>query len=213
MRLPPRDRRRVVAASADHMLCVGASAMELAAFTPMLYLIEGRELMLDLIDALCGARVTTNFVRIGGVSADMPEGFATSRCRGSTRRSSWSTTPTSCSRIIRSSAAGWRAPAICSPKDLVAWGVTGPMLRAGGVPYDIRRVASVSRLQRSRFRGSGRRAQRQFRSLPRAHGRDAAEPQHDSAMLRQASRRARSMPTIRACVGPPRAAFSTAWKS
>ena len=82
---------------ADHMLCVGAAAMELAAFTPMLYLIEARELMLDLIDALCGGRVTTNFVRIGGVSADMPEGFQRlCSTRGSTRRSSWSRTPTSC---------------------------------------------------------------------------------------------------------------------
>src|SRR6202040_4457024 len=77
---PPRcDYLRVIAGEisrlAHPMLCIGASAMELAAFTPMLYLIEGRELMLDLVDALCGARVTTNFVRIGGVSADMPQNF------------------------------------------------------------------------------------------------------------------------------------------
>ena len=59
----------------DHYLCLGAMALELAAFTPFFYLIEARELMCDLLDALCGARVTTNFIRIGGVSADLPDGF------------------------------------------------------------------------------------------------------------------------------------------
>ena len=75
MRLHPHDCAANCRGMADHMLCVGAAAMELAAYTPMLYLIEARELVLDQIDALCGGRVTSNFVRIGGVSADMPEGF------------------------------------------------------------------------------------------------------------------------------------------
>ena len=61
---------------ADHLLCIGASCLELAAMTPFLYLLEARELVWDLLDALCGSRVTTNYIRIGGVSADLPQGFA-----------------------------------------------------------------------------------------------------------------------------------------
>jgi NADH-quinone oxidoreductase subunit D len=125
---------------ADHMMCVGASAMELAAFTPMLYLIEARELMLDLTDALCGARVTTNFVRIGGVSADMPEGFsdfARARLDKAMLLVEDSNKLLTDNPVFRRRMEG---TGYLSPKDLVAWGVTGPMLRAGGVPYDIRRV-------------------------------------------------------------------------
>jgi len=142
---PPRcDYLRVIGGElsrlADHMLCIGASAMELAAFTPMLYLIESRELMLDLVDALCGARVTTNFVRIGGVSADMPEGFrefAIARLDKALALVEDADKLLTDNPVFRRRMEG---TGYLSPKDLVGWGVTGPMLRAGGVPYDIRRV-------------------------------------------------------------------------
>jgi len=58
------------------VLGVGAACLELAAMTPFLYLLEARDLIWDLLDALCGSRVTTNYIRIGGISADLPEGFA-----------------------------------------------------------------------------------------------------------------------------------------
>ena len=45
-----------------------------------------------------------------------------------------------------------------SPKDLIAWGVTGPMLRAGGVPYDLRRAQPYLAYGDRRFRRAGRRA-------------------------------------------------------
>src|SRR5579862_4438893 len=57
----------------DHLLCIGATALEMNAFTPFIYLFEGRELVWDLVNAMCGARVTSNYVRIGGVSADLPD--------------------------------------------------------------------------------------------------------------------------------------------
>jgi len=142
---PPRcDYIRVIGGElsriADHMLAIGASSMELAAFTPMLYMIEGRELILDLTDALCGARVTTNFIRIGGVSADLPEnfkGFATARLDQVLKLVEDTHKLLTDNPIFRRRMEGTgHLPA----KDLVAWGVTGPLLRAGGVPYDVRRV-------------------------------------------------------------------------
>jgi NADH-quinone oxidoreductase subunit D len=60
---------------ADHLTRCGAACLELAAMTPFLYGIEARELIWDLLEELCGARVTANFVRIGGVKHDMPPDF------------------------------------------------------------------------------------------------------------------------------------------
>jgi NADH-quinone oxidoreductase subunit D len=142
---PPRcDYIRVIGGElsriTDHMLAVAASSMEMAAMTPMLYLIEARELILDLIDSLCGARVTTNFIRIGGVSADLPEAFnefAVPRLDRALKLVGDADKLLTENPIFRKRMEGTgHLPA----KDLIAWGVTGPMLRAGGVAYDIRRV-------------------------------------------------------------------------
>src|SRR5262245_34001991 len=55
----------------DHLTCVGASAMELGAFTAFLYLLKAREWYYELLEELCGARLTVSYVRIGGVVKDL----------------------------------------------------------------------------------------------------------------------------------------------
>jgi NADH:ubiquinone oxidoreductase subunit D len=60
----------------DHLTCVGASAMELGAFTPFLYLLKAREWMYELLEKVSGARLTHSYVRVGGVSKDLPDNFA-----------------------------------------------------------------------------------------------------------------------------------------
>jgi NADH-quinone oxidoreductase subunit D len=144
IKTPPRcDYLRVIGGElsrmADHMLCIGSSAMELAAFTPMLYLLESRELMLDMIDALCGARVTTNFVRIGGLIADMPRDFkqlALPRLDQALKLIEDSDKILTKNPVFRRRMEG-TGP--LSREDAIAWGVTGPLLRAAGVAYDVRR--------------------------------------------------------------------------
>jgi NADH-quinone oxidoreductase subunit D len=64
-----------IARVSDHLTRCGAAALELQAMTPFLYGIEARELTYDLMELLCGARVTANYIRIGGVKHDMPQGF------------------------------------------------------------------------------------------------------------------------------------------
>ncbi|TFG96057.1 MAG: NADH-quinone oxidoreductase subunit D, partial [Myxococcales bacterium] len=59
----------------DHLTRCGAACLELQAMTPFLYGIEARELTWDLMEILCGARVTSNYVRIGGVKHEMPASF------------------------------------------------------------------------------------------------------------------------------------------
>src|SRR5690606_27358073 len=59
----------------DHLTCVGASAMELGAFTPFLYFLKFREWLFELLEELSGARLTYSYVRIGGVAHDLPPDF------------------------------------------------------------------------------------------------------------------------------------------
>jgi NADH-quinone oxidoreductase subunit D len=60
----------------DHLTCLAAGAMELGAFTVFFYLIKGREWLWELLEEVSGARLTHSYVRIGGVVADLPEGWA-----------------------------------------------------------------------------------------------------------------------------------------
>ena len=60
----------------DHLTCVGASAMELGAFTVFLYMIKAREFLWELVEDVTGARLTISYGRVGGVKADLPDGFA-----------------------------------------------------------------------------------------------------------------------------------------
>ena len=59
----------------DHLTCVGASAMELGAMSVFLYMIKAREFLYELVEEITGARLTISYVRIGGVKADLTEGF------------------------------------------------------------------------------------------------------------------------------------------
>ena len=61
---------------ADHLTCVGATAMELGAFTVFLYMIKAREYLWDLIEQVTGARLTVSYCRVGGVKGDLPDDFA-----------------------------------------------------------------------------------------------------------------------------------------
>src|SRR5207245_3363775 len=60
----------------DHLTCIAANGMQLGAFTVFFYFIKSREELYRLIEAICGARLTTTYTRVGGVMADIPEGFA-----------------------------------------------------------------------------------------------------------------------------------------
>jgi len=124
----------------DHLTCVGASAMELGAFTVFLYLMKGRETLYFCLDALTGARVTNSYARVGGLKADMPEGFE-ARVRDAFRvvRSSVEDS----SKLLTKNRIFYdrmRGIGVLDRAAALAYGVTGPQLRASGVPYDVRRA-------------------------------------------------------------------------
>lgn len=125
---------------ADHLTNVAAGGLELGAFTAFLYFVEARELVWDLIEMLCGARVTTNYVRIGGLKNDLPEGFKEKTKEVFSRvRVLWEDVDKLLTKnrifIDRVKDVG-AMPA----EEAIAYGFTGPCLRACGVPYDVRKA-------------------------------------------------------------------------
>ena len=124
----------------DHLTCVGASAMELGAFTVFLYMIKAREYLYQLVDQLTGARITTAFTRVGGVKGDLPPDFA-EKCRNAFRLVREAVAESdkllTRNRIFMDRVEGTGA---ISKADAAAYGITGPFLRSTGVPYDVRRA-------------------------------------------------------------------------
>lgn len=135
----------------DHLTCVGASAMELGAFTVFLYMVKAREWLYQAVDKLTGARVTTSYTRVGGVKADMPAGFP-ELLRGhfaeirKTLREVEALLSKNRIFVDRMSGTG-----ILAKETALAYSITGPMLRAAGVPYDLRRAQPYLVYDRLRF--------------------------------------------------------------
>ena len=124
----------------DHLTRCGAACLELQAMTPFLYGIEARELNWDLQEMLCGARVTSNYIRIGGVKHDMPPSFPRAAREIDRRRSA------RCSRDFdavvtqnRIFVDRLKGTGMLSKEDCIRYAVTGPVLRAAGVPLDVRK--------------------------------------------------------------------------
>jgi NADH-quinone oxidoreductase subunit D len=124
---------------ADHLTRCGAACLELQAMTPFLYGIEARELTWDLMEMLCGARVTSNYVRIGGVKHDMPASFPAT-CRENIAKirgllDDYDEVVTRNRLFVDR----LRGTGVISRQDCIRYAVTGPLLRAAGVPLDLRK--------------------------------------------------------------------------
>jgi len=124
----------------DHLTCVGASAMELGAFTVFLYMIKAREFLWELVEDVTGARLTISYGRVGGVKADLPDGFAekTLHAFKQTREVLDEVHRLlTGNRIFMDRMVG---VGVLSREETIAYAITGPLLRAAGVPYDVRRA-------------------------------------------------------------------------
>jgi len=124
----------------DHLVCIGANAVDIGALTNFWYFFRPREEIYGLIEAICGARLTTSFTRIGGLSADAPEGFveqARSILPGIDEAIATVDRLLTNNRIFidRMSGVG-----VISKSDAISYAFTGPCLRASGVSYDVRRA-------------------------------------------------------------------------
>lgn len=127
---------------ASHLLFIGTFGIDIGAFTPFLYAFgREREMILDLFEQLCGARITYNYVRIGGVSNDVPEGWVdqakkfVEHMKGCLKEYDdlLSYNPIFMDRT--------KGVGVLSREKAISYGITGPNLRASGVNLDLRKQA------------------------------------------------------------------------
>jgi NADH-quinone oxidoreductase subunit C/D len=138
---------------ANHLMAIGALLNDLGAyFTPMLYALEERELLLDIFEAVAGSRMMCNYFRFGGVARDLPEGVL-EKIKGLfferlPRKIEELDRFLSENEIIRSRGIG---QGILTAEDAIKYSAAGPLLRASGIPYDVRRAEPYSIYDRFEF--------------------------------------------------------------
>jgi NADH-quinone oxidoreductase subunit D len=124
---------------ASHLVSLGTMAMDIGAFTPMLHGIRERETINDLIEALCGARLTYNYHRIGGVAFDLPEGWTEKTLAFLDHFDKFLV---EFDRLISFNEIYIRRlanVAVITGPDAIDYGLVGPNLRGSGVDWDLRR--------------------------------------------------------------------------
>jgi len=125
---------------ADHILCVGLMAMDLGAFSLMLWAFIEREKLYDIFEAVTGARLTTSYTRVGGLLRDVPHDFEEmvrkfmekGRETIAEMEDMLNDNPIYVNRT--------KGVGALSGEEAIAFGLTGPLLRASGVKYDVRRA-------------------------------------------------------------------------
>lgn len=126
----------------NHVSTIGFLLNDLGAyFTPILYAFEERELILDIFEAVAGSRMMCNYFRFGGVARDLPEGTLEKIkdlvFERLSRKIDELELYLTNNEILRHRCEGI---GILTPEQALAFSTTGPLLRASGVPYDLRRA-------------------------------------------------------------------------
>ncbi len=123
----------------DHLLCVGAAALDLGALTAFLYGFNDRELIYDIFEDICGARFTTSYTRVGGLTQDMPDGWP-DKIKAFLKQ--LPKTISDLEKLLnrnRIFLERTRGVGYASEQDAVGWGWTGPLARSAGVRRDLRK--------------------------------------------------------------------------
>ena len=124
---------------ASHMLFIGTYAIDLGAMTPIMYGFRERERIQNLFESVTGARMMHNFIRIGGVKQDVPDDFL-ARTRDVLDRAERGVAEMD--RLLTFNEvflARTRGIGVIDAPTALSCGLTGPGLRASGVPYDVRK--------------------------------------------------------------------------
>jgi len=137
----------------NHFVAIGFLFNDLGAyFTPVLYCLEEREFILDLFEMVSGSRMMCNYYRFGGVARDLPPDFmprleylVRDRLPRGIDEIDYFLSE---NEIFLSRAVG---VGVLPPEKAIRQSTTGPVLRASGVPYDLRRAAPYSLYDRFKF--------------------------------------------------------------
>ncbi|MFZ5875266.1 MAG: NADH dehydrogenase (quinone) subunit D [Nitrospirota bacterium] len=143
--VPPRSEYlRTIVAEVQriigHLFWLGTQALDIGAMTVFFYTFREREVLLDLFDKLCGARLTTSWYRIGGVERDFPQdiidGFNAFIKDFPAKVEEYN--------VLLEKNRIWIARtkgiAVISAEDALSFGLSGPTLRGSGVEYDLRKT-------------------------------------------------------------------------
>ena len=135
----------------NHLLNVTTYALDVGAITPPLWGFEEREKLMEFYEAASGARLHANYYRPGGVNRDLPAGLAE-------RIGEWADAFPKFIDEIEELLTGnriWKQRTVdigvMSAEQALAWGFSGPCLRASGVPWDLRRAQPYAMYDRVQF--------------------------------------------------------------
>jgi len=137
---------------ASHLIAVGAFLNDCGAFmTPFVYMLREREKILDLFDMVCGQRLTYNYMRVGGVSQDIPDEFLPALKKFLKEMPGWIN---EYERLLKENEillARAKGVGILSRELAINISASGPVLRGSGVKWDIRRADPYSIYDRFDF--------------------------------------------------------------
>jgi len=124
----------------SHLVGVGTNALDLGAMSAFLYCFTEREKIYEILETVCGARLTTSYPRVGGLPLDLPEDFE------EVVRNFLKTFPKTLKEVdnLLTRNKIWigrtKGVAVISAEDAIDLGLTGPAVRGSGVPYDVRKA-------------------------------------------------------------------------
>jgi NADH-quinone oxidoreductase subunit D len=152
---PRADALRVIMCElnrvASHLLFFGTYGIDLGAYTPFLYAFREREMILDLFEMICGARLTYNYIRLGGVMTDASDDWL-KRAKEfieyfKPRLDEYDTLLTYNPIFM----ARTQGVGIVTPEEAVGWALSGPNLRGSGVNHDVRKSDPYSGYENYEF--------------------------------------------------------------
>ncbi len=124
----------------DHIVCIGANAVDLGAITGFFHLFQYRELVYNLFEKLCGARLTVALTRVGGMAQDAPQGWFNDVLKFCDEMS---VGVDELERMLTHNKIWMKRMqdvGAIKPDEAIMWGYTGPLLRACGVGLDLRKA-------------------------------------------------------------------------
>jgi NADH-quinone oxidoreductase subunit C/D len=123
-----------------HLFWLGTQALDIGAMTVFFWTFREREVLLDMFEKLCGARLTLNYYRIGGVDSDFTADLVTQM---KTFLDTFPAHIDEYNELLMSNRiwlARTKNVAVISAEDAINFGLTGPVLRGSGVAYDVRKL-------------------------------------------------------------------------
>ena len=136
---------------ASHLLAFGTFGLDIGAFTPFLYAFRERELILNMFEYVSGARLTYNYVKVGGVMKDVDKKFAEMVLNFLNQFDAHLKDYDELLTYNQIFITRTKGLGVFNPKMAVDFGLTGPNLRASGINYDIRKAMPYSGYEKYKF--------------------------------------------------------------